>query len=256
ATLSGGAVIAGDLTVVGDSYIAISGSPSLGGTTDPELMGQHIHSLSATPQVPTVDLEPLAALATNVVDSSTSTSSPGLTFSNIRIASSTNPTFGSDVVINGMTYVEAPNIVSFAGKTTINGMVVTEDSDNPIESCQLSFSAQVEAYGVETLPDIPEFDQVRQETGTFILAPGFAVTFSGQFSAISGTIAADQLTFTGQAEGIVKGAVIGLGDYPTSLDGIVEIRVDRLNAYPDPAGFVKTIALEVDPASYRELVGG
>ncbi len=255
-SLSGSVVIAGDLTVVGNAQIAISGTPSLGGTMDPELMGQHIHPLHAAPEVPTLDIAPIAALATNVVDSSTDTSSPGLTFNNIRIVSGTNPTFGSDVVINGITYVEAPNIVTFSDRTTINGMIATEDSDNPIESCRLSFSAQVEAYGVETLPDTPEFSEVRQHTGTFILAPGFAVTFSGQFSAINGTIAADQLTFTGQASGVVKGAVIGLAEHPMSLNGGVEIQVDRLAAYPDPAGFVKTIALEPDPASYTELVGG
>ncbi len=255
-TLSGSAVIAGDLAVVGDAPIAISGTPSLGGTTDPELMGEHIHSLPTPPPVPTLDIAPLAALAINLVDSSTHTSSPGLTFNNICIAAGANPTFASDVVINGIIYVEAPNIVTFSGKATINGMVVTEDSDNPIESCQLHFAGQVEAFSVETLPETPEFDQVRQQTGTFVVAPGFDVTFSGQFSAINGTIAADKLTFTGQSEGIVKGAVIGLGSYGVALDGSVEIQVDRLGTGPSPSGFVKTLALEPDPASYTELVGG
>ena len=255
-TLGDNAIVSGDVSVVGDGSVAISGTPSLGGTTDPEQMAEHIHSLATAPDVPEVQTAPLAALATNVVDSSTDTGSSGLTFSNIRIAAGTNPTFGSDVVINGIVYVEAPNIVVFSGRTTFNGMAVTEDSDQPIESCQLHFSGQVEAYGVESLPDTPEFAEVRQQTGTFVLAPGFGVTFSGQASAINGTIAADQLTFTGQSEGIVNGAVIGLADYPTLLGGNVEIQVDRLNAYPDPAGFAKTFALEADAASYTELTGG
>lgn len=255
-SLSGNAVIGGDLTVVGDSYITISGTPSVGGTSDPELIGDHIHTVPTAPEVPALDVAPLAALAINVVNSSTHTSSSGMTFNNIRIAPDANPTFASNVVINGIIYVEAPNIVTFSGKATINGIVVTEDSDNPIESCQLHFAGQVEAFSVETLPDTPEFHDVREHTGTFVVAPGFAVTFSGQFSAINGAIAADQLTFTGQSEGIVNGAVIGLGNYPTSLDGNVEIHVDRQRAYPNPCGFLKTIALEADPASYTELVGG
>ena len=254
--LSGSALIAGDVWVVGDAPVAISGSASLGGTIDPELMGQHIHPLCAPPESPTLEIAPIAALATNVVDSSTDTASPGLTFTNIRIVANTNPTFGSDVVINGVTYVEAPNIVVFSDRTTIRGMVVTEDSDNPIESCRLSFSAQVEAYGVETLPDTPEFSEVKQQSGTFILAPGFAVTFCGQFSGVNGTIAADKLTFTGQAAGVVRGAVIGLAEHSMSLNGGVEIHVDRSGADPDPAGFVKVLALEPDPTSYTELVGG
>ena len=255
-SLAANALIAGDLTVVNNAPIAISGSPSLGGTTDPELMADHILSVPEPPEAPALDIGPIAALATNVVDSSTHTSSPGLTFSNIRIAAGTNPTFASDVVINGVVYVEAPNNVTFSGNSTINGMVVTEDSDNPIQSCQLNFAGGMQAFGVETLPDTPEFAEVRQHTGTFVVAPGFGVTFSAQFSTINGTIAADQLTFTGQAGGIVNGAVIGLSERPMALDGGVEIHVDRLNAYPNPAGFVETMALEPDPASYTELVGG
>lgn len=255
-SLAANAVIAGDLTVVGDGHIAISGSPSLGGTTDPELMADHIHSVPEPPDVPTLNIGPIAALATNVVDSTTHTSSSGLTFSNIRIAAGTNPTFASDVVINGVIYVEAPNHVTFSGNSTINGMVVTEDSENPIESCQLNFAGGMQAFGVETLPDTPEFSEIKQHTGSFVVAPGFSVTFSAQFSTINGTIAADKLTFTGQAGGIINGAVIGLSEHPMALDGGVEIRVDRLNARPDPAGFVDTMALEADPASYTELVGG
>ncbi len=255
-SLGGNAVIGGQLTVVDNAPIAISGTPSLGGTSDPEQMAQYIHSVPSAPEVPTLDVAPLAALAINVVDSSTHTSTSGMTFSNIRIAAGANPTFASDVVINGIIYVEAPNIVTFSGKATINGIVATEASNNPIESCQLHFAGQVEAFAVETLPETPEFSEIRQHTGTFVLAPGFAVTFSGQFSAINGTIAADKLTFTGQSEGIVNGAVIGLGNYPTALDGNVEIHVDRQGAYPNPAGFVKNFALEAKPASYTELVGG
>jgi len=255
-TLSGNAVVDGDAALVGDGSIAVSGTPSLGGTPDPQEMAGHIRLLGSAPQEPLIDTATLAALATNVVDCSTDTSSSGLTFNNIRIAADTNPTFSSDVVINGIVYVESPNVVTFSGQTTLNGMVVTEDGGGSLEENKLIFSGKVEAYGVENLPDSPEFAAVKQQTGTFVLAPGFAVIFSGQFSAINGTIAADQLTFTGQAEGIVKGAVIGLGDAPTSLSGKVEIRVDRLKAYPDPAGFVKTLALEADAASYVELVGG
>ena len=255
--VDGNVVISGDLGVSEANHtVVITGTPSIAGSTDPEVYSQHIHFGVDTPDFPGIDVSPLTALATNVVDATTDTSSPGLTFSNIRIAAGTNPTFASDVVINGAVYVEAPNIVYFECKTTLNGFVVTQDSAQPIESCQIFFGGHVEAFGVDALPDTEEFAAVKQQTGTFVLAPGFAVTFAGRFSAVNGTIAADQLTFSGTAEGIIRGAVIGLKDRVTKLDGNVEILVDRQNADPDPAGFVKSFALEPDPASYAELVGG
>ncbi|MCJ7544021.1 MAG: hypothetical protein MUP47_05550 [Phycisphaerae bacterium] len=251
--LSGSAAISGDLYTTGSSAtVAISGSPSVGGSYDPNVIAQHVHFDVAQPSFPEVDIAPLAALATNVLNTSSPSAS---TYSNIRIAANTNPTFGGDVVLNGVVYIEAPNIVTFAGQTTINGLIVTQDSDLPISSCQLSFSGSAQAYGVEVLPDTPEFAAVKQMTGTFVLAPGFAVTFSGNFGSVNGSIAADQLTFTGTAEGVVRGTVLGLADLPTTVSGHVEIYVDHAAADPHPAGFVLSIALVPVPSTYLEPRG-
>ena len=255
-SLEGNAVVAGNATVVEDPrYLSVSGNPSLGGTSDPEEMAQHILTVPEAPDFPEVDTASLAPLATNIVDASTDVSSPGLVLSNIRIVAGTNPAFSSDIVLNGIVYVEAPNIVMFTAKTTLNGLVVAEGTSQDINDCQMHFSGQVEAFGVEALPDTPEFEAVKQQTGTFVLAPGFQVTFSGHFSAINGTIAADKLTFTGTAEGVVKGSLIGLANHPMTLGGTVDIHVDRENANPDPAGFKKSIAMVADAATYSERTG-
>ena len=248
-----GVTVSGDLFVSGeDGSVAITGSPSIGGSTDPATVAEHIHFGVEAPEFPELDVAPLAALATNVVDGSTDTVSPGQTFTNIRIAAGTDPSFGSDTVINGVVYVEAPNLVSFTGHAQINGMIVTEDKGLPIEQCQLSFAGTVEAAGVEALPDTEEFALVKQHTGTFVLAPGFGATFAGNFSTVSGTIAADQLTFSGTSEGVIRGSVIGLSGLPTQMAGKVEIYVDRVKADPNPAGFVKSLALEPVADSYSE----
>ena len=63
------------------------------------------------------------------------------------------------------------------------------------------------------------------------------------------------MTFTGTAEGVVEGSVIGLKDVPTSLSGNVEISVDRSHSNPNPAGFVPSIALVPDGETYLELTG-
>jgi len=209
------------------------------------------------PDFPSFDTSGLAALATGgVIDASTPINEVGQVFNNVRIAAGTNPVFAKDVSLNGVIYVEAPNIVQFEAKATINGLIATEESGLPLESCQLRFAGRVEASGVDTLPDTPEFTLVKEQTGTFIAAPGFGVTFSGNFSAINGCIAADQLTFTGTAEGTVRGSVIGLKDELTDVGGNVGIYVDRTNADENPAGFVNSLGMVPLPDTYAEVVGG
>ena len=254
--IDGNVTVSGDLAVAGeDTTVLISGSPSIAGSTDPGVYADHIHFGVDAPDFPALDTAPLAALATNVVDADTNVRTPGQTWDNIRIVAGTNPKFANHQVLNGVIYIEAPNLVRFEGQTTINGMIVTEDSGQNLDDCQLHFAGGVEAYGVETLPETPEFAAVREETGTFILAPGFGLTFAGHVTAVNGCIAADQLTFTGSAEGVVNGTVIGLKDLPTSIGGNVEIYIDRSGVDPDPSGFRKSFALVAQPGSYRENVG-
>ncbi len=254
--LDGSVTIDGDLYTAGaDTYVSITGSPSVAGSTDPVVIDEHLHEGVDPPDFPAVDISDIVPLATNLMDADTGTGEP--VYNNIRIAAGTNPVFSSAVVLNGVIYVEAPNIVKFSGQTTLNALIITQDSDQPIANCQLEFSGGVQANGVEALPDTSEFIPVKQYTGTFILAPGFAASFSGNFGTIAGMIAADQLTFTGTAEGIVQGTVLGLADVPTTLSGNVEIRVDRQGLGDDwnPAGLLKSFAFVLQPNSYSELTG-
>lgn len=249
-----GVEISGDIFLTGDTdYVLIEGTPTIGGTNDLDLIHQHIHCGLIPPRFPDLDTAPLAALATDVVDASTDTGSAGQVFNNIRIAGGTDPVFSSDVVVNGVVYIEAPNTVMFTGHATVNAIIVTEDSDQPLESCQITFAGTVDANGVGASPDTPEFAAVRQHTGTFILAPGFGVNFQGDANMIQGSIAADQIAFSGNSGGTIQGTVIGLADLPMVLDGHVEILVDKSNPDDDPAGFVKSLGLDPAPDSYQEL---
>jgi hypothetical protein len=249
-----GVELSGDLSVSGDqNTITITGSPSIGGSSDSAQVVQHLHFGVEPPDFPTLDLAPLAALATNTLTPEISTS--GGTISNVRIPAGMNPVFSSDVTLNGVVHIEAPNIVQFAGHTTINGLIVTDDSNQPLEDCQLRFAATVDATGVEVLPDTEEFAAVKEQTGSFLLAPGFGVTFTGNFETINGSIVADQLRFSGTSAGTIKGAVIGLKDLPTELVGNVTILVDRSHLDEDPAGINKPLGFDVVPDTYVELTG-
>ena len=254
-TVGGSTTVQGDLSTSGSgTHVTITGSPTIAGSKDPAVIAQHVHLGVEAPDWPALDTTPLIALSTTIIDSTTDINGSNLVFNNARIKAGTNPRFTRDMVINGVLVVEAPNQVRFEGKTTINGLVVTVDpaTGQPIGNCQLFFAGNVEARGVEALPATAEFAAVKQKTGTFIVAPGFGVTFAGNFSAVNGTIAADQLTFTGTAEGVVKGSVLGLKDLPTSLSGNVDISVDRKNADPNAAGFVKSFAFAPLPGTYSE----
>jgi len=255
--IDGSVTIDGDLAVSAEaSYVSISGSPTIAGSSDPAVIAEHIHTGAEAPVFPAPNTAQFAELPTQTIDGNTDLNSQDLVLNNICIKAGTNPTFTRDVTLNGIVLVESPNIVRFEGKARLNGMLVTEEGDQPIESCQIHFAGHVEAREVETLPSLPEYEAIKEYTGTFILAPGFGVTFAGNVSAINGTIAADQLTFTGTAEGLVKGAVIGLKDLPTSLSGNVEIRVDRSGSDPNPAGFIQPVGLSPEFDSYVEIAGG
>ena len=250
--VEGEAIVSGDLyTADSDSYVTISGSPTIAGTQDPEEIRKHIHQGVGQPDFPEVDVAPIAALATYTLLPSDPTNKG--TLNNVRIPAGLNPVFSSDIILNGVVYVEAPNTVKFTSKCTLNGILVTEQSSNPLSTCTLAFDGQVVANGVEALPDTEQFLPVKEYTGTFICAPGFGITFAGNFTTIGGAIAADQLTFSGTAEGTVRGSVVGLKDVVTTVSGSVDIFVDRAGADPNPAGFIKSFGFVPAPDSYTEV---
>ena len=145
--------------------------------------------------------------------------------------------------------------MKFAARTVINGFIVTEDNGSPLDDCQILFAGTVNATGVESLPDTPEFQAVKEHTGSFLLAPGFSVTFAGGFETINGSIAADQFDFQGNSTGMIKGSVITLADLPTTVTGQGAIYVDRSDMDQNPAGILKPLALSPLPRTYRELIG-
>jgi hypothetical protein len=202
-----------------------------------------------------VDTSIFRPLATTVIDGTTDINSQNLVLNNVLIKAGTNPTFSKDVVLNGIVFVEVPNCVTFTSKVTLNGLVAAEQKPGSLNTCRLSFEGQVEAFGVDALPPGPPFEAVKAMTGTFIVAPGFDVSFAGQFTTINGTVAADKLTFTGQASGTIKGSVIGLANYPTSIYGTVDIMIDRSGDTGDDAGFLQPMSLRLLPRTYREMGG-
>ncbi len=175
------------------------------------------------------------------------------TYVNVRIPPGTNPTFNGNTQLYGVVYIESPNTVTFNGNANICGVVVCEEpavqnfADN-----QLNFSGTLTASGVEYLPDEPRFDGLRNERGTFLLAPGYAASFAGNFTTVNGSIVASQVNFAGTASGTVRGNVLNLADSAFTLQDAAHLTIDKSNVPDQPAGIVPRYALLCISGSYRQ----
>jgi hypothetical protein len=230
------------------------GQASIGGETG-EAALNHVFTGVDPPEFPTPDPGYFDHYVQNVFDPETDTTTD-LTLENIRIPANTNPTFSGNVTLNGIIFIETPNIVTFTGGSTITGIIVGNgDYEDNSETNQIIFRGNVNSYSVSALPDEPQFDGIRDETGTSILAPGFALSFGGNFDTltISGAIASNGIEFSGNASGTINGSIINYSEETTTISGNSELRFDRSGITQVPAGFVPNLVLQYDPDSYSEV---
>jgi hypothetical protein len=184
----------------------------------------------------------------------TSTYRPGRRlYTNCLVPANTNPNFSGDTTIEGVLYIKNPNKVSFTGHCTIRGVIVVENGASAGSNNSIKFSGGATAYGMETLPDRPEFPpELRALRGSALLAPGYAVTLSGQSGSIGGTLVADSFTLSGGSGGVIEGTLIGLGPATLNLTGGASISRNRPNG-PIPAGLVFDRSYRPVQQTYTEV---
>lgn len=205
-------------------------------------------------EFPTPVPEYFSQFATGDTIDSNSTLSNYEVLENVTIAADTNPTFAGDITINGVLYVEQPNNVSFEGKVTIQGIIIgVSEAGDVSEDNSFDFSGQIVCLDVASL-DGDQFAAIKDETGTFLIAPGFSVDFSGQANVINGVIACSGVRFTGQAGGVINGSIINYSSEPMIMEGQGSLSFDRSGTSRNPAGFVPVYTLDYDPASYAEII--
>ncbi len=251
--MTGNAQIAGDVTIVNaNGYVDLSSNCQIGGETGQDAIDNHVTTGANITELPVPNPTQFEQYATNIVDSSVSTSG-NRSFENIRIVSGTNPTFNGNITITGIVYIDSPNLVIFSGNTTITGMIVAEgDLDAPNSQDQLRFDGNLSCQGVSQLPQTSQFDGLREKTGTTILAPGFDLTFTGNFSTINGAIAASGISFDGNARGTITNTIINYSADPMTITGNSRISIDRTNSVSSPAGFSGDTVLQFESDSYSE----
>ena len=215
-SMTGNPSIAGDVYMTNPNASAsVSGGASIGGSSIPSQRNEHIHAgkPNPDPEIPTVDTSMFLPYVKT-------TYTPGLpVYRNVRIPKNTNPNFASDVRIEGVMYVEYPNQLKFAGKTTVVGAIVVQNGATA-GAGSMKFTGQFEAQGMENLPQSGDFpEDLRKLTGSVMLAPGFDLEFAGGAGTVGGTVVANSFSYQGHSGGTVNGTLIALSQAPFSMGG-------------------------------------
>ena len=255
-SMGGNAYIEGDFYAMNpDAVVDMWGNAEISGYRSGQSgLDDHIHTGVEEVPFPEVDPTQFESLPTTTITASTSTNG-NKTFNNIRIKANANKQFNGNIRINGIVFIEVPNVVIFTGNLTIKGMIVTQDAgENAYDANRIEFRGNTTIDGVESLPDEAQYATLKEMTGSTILAPGFGLDFRGNFGTISGGMAADKFTFAGNAGGTVKGTIINYSDTLMDLRGNANFTFDRSGCPDNPAGFIggssKKLAIVV--GSYTE----
>jgi len=254
-SIIGNSQIAGDVHI-GNSLATVDlqgGKAGIGGETGSDAIDKHVSFGVAPTEFPTPNPDYFKHYATSVIDSSTDTTADA-TFENVRIAAGTNPNFSGHVTLEGIVFIETPNVVTFTGGSTVTGIIVGNgDTDDDSGTNQINFVGNVDSRPVKDLPQEPQFDGIRDEQGTFLMAPGFLCTFGGSFNTLNGAIAGNGIEFFGNAGGTVAGSILNYADRDMTLSGNSDLLFNRSGTVEIPAGFVPEIVLNYDPDSYSEV---
>ena len=249
----GSSSIAGDVSIVNPSaYVDLQGGHAeIGGESGQDAIDNHVRIGVPAVEFPTPntgyfsDIVTLTTLPENYGSQSI--------FNNVIIPPNTNPSFSANVTFNGLLFVEVPNQVSFNGNVNITGIIVGNgDPTDNSRTNTFSFNGGVTSSPITNLPAVPIFDQLRDQGGTFLMAPGFGVSFGGNFHTLNGAVAANGIDFYGNAGGTIEGSVINYSDEPMTFDGNSDLYFNRSNASTNPPGFAPKIVLQYDPSSYAE----
>lgn len=254
-SVTGKSKIAGDVSIVNPlATVNLQGGlAEIGEETGQEAIDNHVTFGVPPTEFPTPDPGYFESYAVNIIDASTNTSADA-TFENVRIKAGTNPNFTGHVTLKGIVFIETPNIVTFTGGTEITGIIVGDgDVTDNSGTNEINFNGTVDSYPVSQLPDEPQFADIRDDTGTFAMAPGFSLTFGGNFTALNGAIAGNGIEFSGDAGGTINGSILNYSNEELLLSGNSALSFNRSGASEIPAGFVPEIILEYNPASYLEV---
>ncbi|HWE92868.1 MAG TPA: pilus assembly PilX N-terminal domain-containing protein [Tepidisphaeraceae bacterium] len=252
--MTGGPQISGDFSYTNASGVNTYANGTIAGYGKTAAnFSQHVHAGVTPPLFPTIDTSSYAVYATNTYSSGGSgKGAPSLV--NTIIPPNTNPSFAGGTTIQGVLYIQTPNQVTFSGDVTVQGAIVVENNPKGDPTTNsISFSGNVSATSISTLPTASFSAGERGLTGAFLLAPNFNVSFTGNFGTIGGSIVVSQLSLSGNAGGTVQGTVINLADTSMSLAGNSDIIIASTGTSNYPTGVTFGSKYAPLPGTYEEV---
>lgn len=256
-SIIGNSHIAGDVKIVNSlAFVDLQGGKAgIGGETGQEAIDNHVTFNAPAADFPEMVPAEFASLVTlTEMDPNTDTTADA-TLENIIIPAGMNPTFSGHATLKGLIWIETPNVVTFTGGADVTAIIVGngDQTDNSATNI-LDFKGNVDGGDIASLPtEETQFAALRDKSGTFVIAPGFHVSFGGSFDALCGAIAANGIEFYGNAGGQIQGSIINYSDVEMTLSGNSDLYFNRSGLDEVPAGFVPEIILEYDSTSYSEV---
>jgi len=252
--------VAGNTQFHGDIMIgnpaanaSFGGDILIDGDHNQDAIDNHVHIGVDPVDFPEPDAARFTTYANgDVIDSSTDLNAYGNNLVNCSIAAGTNPVFPKSVIIQGILLIKSPNIVTFTSNVALQGIIVGQ-GDYTVDPATDRIDV-LGNFASGPYPNGVEFDAIRQEDGTSIVAPGFAMSFQGNFSTLEGVVAVSGVHFSGNVNAQIKGTIINYSDQPMVVEGNASMTFDRSASTKVPAGFDTLRVLTYDPSSYDEFV--
>jgi len=227
------------------------GDVNIAGQHGQPAIDNHITFGADPVEFPVPETEPFFDYATGPVINKTTNLSSSMTLVNAVIAAGTNPTFLGNATIQGILFIKQPNQVTFTRNVSLQGIIVADGDANQPGTNQVSFAGN---FASGPYPPGTQFDEIRKEIGSSILAPGFGVSFTGNFSSVNGVMVASSLYFSSNASAVVKGTMISYSPAATRVDGNISMTFDRAAMVEIPAGFDLLRVLTYKPSSYSVVL--
>jgi hypothetical protein len=248
--VGGNANVGGDIDIGNPlASVDFQGDVQIAGDTGQVAIDSHV-TIGADPvEFPVPEVARFRSYAKGPVLTASLYSGSGMTLANALIRAGSNPTFtgNGSVTIQGVLFISAPNIVTFDKQVALQGLIVAEGNVLSPGTNAIRFQGNFASGGY---PPDPMFDAIRPEQGSSILAPGFALSFTGNFSSVNGVMAASSLYFWGNASAVIKGTMISYSQDATFVEGNIAMSFDRVGMVEIPAGFDLLRVLDYQPASY------
>lgn len=241
----------GEIEIGNDAAVAdFHGDVLIAGEHGQPAIDNHVHIGVDPVDFPTPLTDRFRPFAAgDVIDSSTDLGSYTNTLVNCSIAAGTNPVFPKSVTIKGILFIESPNIITFSQNVALEGIIVADGDLTNQGTDRIDFMGN---FASGAYPEGIEFDAIRGEDGSSIVAPGFAASFQGNFSTLEGVVALSGVSFTGNVNAQIKGTIINYSNDPMVIEGNATMNFDRINSTKVPAGFDTHRVLTYIPSSYQE----